>query len=225
MPRIGIITGVKSEEAALAPVMGTEDAPYVRLSGARPSRARDGVAALIGLGVDGILSFGSAGGVSPLLQPGDLVIADRVMNSDGHAFAADSDWCGRLAAVFNIQTSIVAGVDYVAGSEDKAWFKREGIAALDMESHIVAAMADEAGIPFAVLRAIIDPAGYDIPGYALDSVRPDGSISLLPVIAGVCLQPWTIGRLLDLNRYNRQAMESLSGATRVLGPGFGFFAL
>ena len=48
---------------------------------------------------------------------------------------------------------------------------------------------------------------------------------LLPLIAGVCLQPWTIGRLLDLNRYNRQAMESLSGATRVLGPGFGFFAL
>ena len=76
-----------------------------------------------------------------------------------------------------------------------------------------------------ILRAIVDPAGYNIPGYALDSIRPDGSISLLPVIAGVCLQPWTIGRLLDLNRYNRQAMESLSGATRVLGPGFGFFAL
>ena len=59
---------------------------------------------------------------------------------------------------------------------------------------------------------------------ALDAVRPDGSISLLPVIAGLVTQPWTIGRLLDLNSYNKQATESLSGAARVLGPGFGFFA-
>jgi len=225
VPRIGIIAGVKSEEAALAPVMGSPNAPYVRLSGARPSRAVRGVEALIALGVDGILSFGSAGAVSPSLQPGDLVISERVVNSDGHAIAADSDWCARLSTVFNTPPSIVAGIDYVADSSDKGWLSEEGVAALDMESHVVATLASDAGIPFAVLRAVVDPAGFDIPDYALESVRPDGSISLLPVISGACLQPWTIGRLLDLNRYNRQAMESLRGAARVLGPGFGFFAL
>jgi len=225
MPRIGIITGIKTEEATLASVMGSPDAPYVRLSGARPSLAASGVDSLLALGVDGILSFGSAGGVSPSLQPGDLVIADRVVNSDEHAFATDSDWCARLSTVFNTQPSIVAGIDYVAASSDKGWMLKEGVNALDMESHIVAAKASEAGIPFAVLRAVVDPADFDIPDYALESVRPDGSISLLPIIAGACLQPWTIGRLLDLNRFNRQAMESLSGAARVLGPGFGFFAL
>ena len=43
VPRIGIITGVKSEEATLASIMGAEEAPLIRLSGARPARARAGI--------------------------------------------------------------------------------------------------------------------------------------------------------------------------------------
>ncbi len=117
------------------------------------------------------------------------------------------------------------GIDYVANARDKSRFKGEGIAAIDMESHWVAQLAGEAGLPFAVLRAVVDPYDFEIPDYALDAVRPDGSISVLPVIAGLVTQPWTVGRLLDLNRFNRSAMESLSSAARVLGPGLGFFAL
>ncbi len=225
MPRIGIITGLKSEEAAFAALMGSSDAPYVRLSGARPARARAGTEALIGLGVDGILSFGSAGAVLPAHRPGDLLVGTSVLDDDGTRYPADDGWSGRIVSMTGASPVNIAGLDYIANADDKARFAGQGIAAIDMESHWAAKLAGEAGIPFAVLRAVVDPDGFDIPGYALDAVRPDGSISLLPVVAGLVTQPWTIGRLLDLNSYNKQAMESLSGAARVLGPGFGFFPL
>ncbi len=224
MPRIGIITGLKSEEATFAALMANSDAPHVRLSGARPARAQAGVDTLIGLGVDGILSFGSAGAVTPAHRPGDLLVGTSVLDDDGTRYTADNGWSERIASVSGASPVAVAGLDYIANAADKIRFAGQGIAAIDMESHWAAKLAGEAGIPFAVLRAVVDPDGFDIPAYALDAVRPDGSISLLPVIAGLVTQPWTIGRLLDLNSYNKQATESLSGAARVLGPGFGFFA-
>jgi hypothetical protein len=225
MPRIGIITGVKIEEAALAPVMGSADAPYIRLSGARPTRARAGAEALTGLGLDGLLSFGSAGGVSPDVKPGDLLIAESVSGPGGHIYTADAGWTGRMSDVLGISPTRIAGMEHLADDKAKASLNDTSVTAIDMESHIVAAAAKDAGIPFAVLRAVVDPAGFTIPDYALDAVRPDGSVSFLPVISGLCMQPWTIGKLLDLNSYNKRAMESLSGAARALGPGFGLFTL
>ena len=225
MPRIGIITGVKTEEAALLPVMRDVDAPYVRLSGARPGRAVRGIEALIALGVDGILSFGTAGGVAPDHKPGALIVAKEVIDADGNAYATDQGWTGHISSMLETTPETIAGLDYIADSDDKIRFADEGIAALDMESHSAARLAADAGIPFAVLRAVVDPAGYKMPEYVYDSVRVDGSISVIPIIAGLCVQPWTIGQLLDLNSYNKKAMDSLSSASRTLGPGFGLFAL
>ncbi len=181
--------------------------------------------ALIDLGVDGILSFGAAGAASSAQAPGNVLIGESVVDGEGYRYPADAGWTGRLAAATGADRVAICGIDYIANSADKGGFADQGIAAIDMESHVVAKLATEAGIPFAVLRAVLDPVGFDMPEYAFDAVRPDGSISLLPVVAGVCVQPWTIGRLLDLNSYNKRAMESLSGAARVLGPGLGFFAL
>ncbi|MEX0692812.1 MAG: hypothetical protein WD075_00065 [Rhodospirillales bacterium] len=226
MPQIGIISGLQSEAAALAPVMGHGNAPYVRLSGTRPGRALDGVQALIALGVDGILSFGSAGAASPDMKPGDLLVASGVRDPAGIVHPTDQAWTETLAAALGVSPVTVAGMDQVAGAATKsALHHQHGVAAVDMESHIAASLTIQAGIPFCVLRAIVDPVSFEMPGYVLDTVRPDGSVSILPVLAGLCLQPWTIGRLADLNRFNRTAMDALSSAARTLGPGFGLFAL
>jgi adenosylhomocysteine nucleosidase len=226
VPQIGIISGLKSEEAALASVMGHGNAPYVRLSGARPARAHDGVQALIALGVDGILSFGSAGAASPDMKPGDLLVASGVRDPAGIVHATDKAWTEVLSTALGVSPVMMAGIDQVAGAATKSGLHvQHGVAGVDMESHIAASQARAAGIPFCVLRAIVDPVDFEMPAYVLDTVRPDGSVSILPVLAGLCLQPWTIGRLADLNRFNRSAMDALSSAARTLGPGFGFLTL
>lgn len=223
MPRIGVIAGVRTEAEALTPLMHGAEAPYLRLSGARPERARRGVAALLALGVDGILSFGTAGALSPSLAAGDLIVADRIIGADGIGIATDVSWTRSIADTMGVATVRLYGSEQLAGAATKArLFNETGAVAVDMESQIAATLAAPAGVPVAVLRAIVDPADFEFPEYVSDAVRPDGSVSLLPIIAGLCLQPWTFGRLTALNSYNRAAMQALGGAVRALGPGFGF---
>lgn len=225
MPRIGVIAGVKTEAEALASVMHGADAPYLRLSGARPERARRSVEALLALGVDGILSFGTAGALSPSLAAGDLIVAERILSPNDESVVTDSSWTRSITDKLGIATVDVYGSEQLAGTGTKArLFADTGAVAVDMESHIAATLAARAGVPVAVLRAIVDPADFEFPGYVTDAVRPDGSVSLLPIIAGLCLQPWTFGRLTALNSYNRAAMLALGGAVRTLGPGFGLLA-
>jgi len=228
LPRIGIITGVRTEEKALAPIFNAENSPLVRLSGALPKRAINGVEALIEAGVDGILSFGTAGALNPGLRPGTIVIGESVLSPDGASYACNPEWVETISNALSIQPMGVYGAEYVMGPDAKAKvFLETRRAAIDMESLHAAKLAREADIPFAILRAIVDPVDFKFPEFVFDSVRPDGSVSLLPIIAGLCIQPWLTGRLLDLNKYNNAAMETLSGATRILGPrcGLGLLTL
>ncbi len=226
MPTIGVITGVRKEADALRPIMGHPQSPLIRFSGARPLIAADVVDELIALGVDGILSFGSAGGLSPDLEPGDLIVGREIVDDAGKSWVCDSNWTTHLEQALEIQGSTVFGSDGLVNIPAKhRIFDQTQAAIVDMESHIVAKKASEKGIPFAILRSVVDPRDFEIPRWIADSVRPNGTISYLPIISGMCIFPWHIGRLASLGGYNKRAMESLGSAVRVLGPGLGLFAL
>lgn len=226
MPIIGVITGVQTEAAALRSLSGDPQAPLIRFSGARPLVAADSVDELLSFGVEGILSFGSAGGLIPGMEPGDLVIGRDVVDASGTSWPCDQEWRGRLEGALNTESSRVFGSDGLVSVNAKARIGSETQASIvDMESHIVASKAAAAGIPFAVLRSVVDPFDFEIPRWVADSVRPNGTISYLPLISGMCMFPWHIGRLASLGGYNKRAMESLSSAVRVVGPGLGLFTL
>lgn len=226
MPIVGVITGVRTEADALRPIAGDAQAPLIRFSGARPGIAADAIDELLSLGIDGILSFGSAGGLSADLVPGDLIVGRQVVNSDGISWACDPDWTDCLEQSLDIKGQTIFGSDGLVNIKAKHRIYHETQAAVvDMESHVVAVKAAEKGIPFAVLRSVVDPKDFEIPTWVADSIRPNGTISYLPLISGMCIFPWHIGRLATLGGYNKRAMESLRSAVRVLGPGLGLFTL
>jgi adenosylhomocysteine nucleosidase len=226
MPVIGVITGVHTEAASLRSLSGHPHSPIIRFSGARPLVAADSVDELLNLGVDGILSFGSAGALKASLGPGDLVVGREVVNASGKSWPCDQVWRGNLEKALGTESTKVFGSDGLVSIKAKARIGSETQASIvDMESHIVAPKAAAAGIPFAVLRSVVDPLDFEIPRWVADSVRPNGTISYLPLISGMCMFPWHIGRLASLGGYNKRAMESLSSAVRVVGPGLGLFTL
>lgn len=163
----------------------------------------------------GLLSIGLAGGLSPNLTAGELVIGTSV-----GPHMADVDWTARLlAANPGAASGHVAGVAAPAASvaEKAALHASTGAIAVDMESHIVAEVAAAHGLPFAILRVIGDSAGDTLPAAARVPLRPDGNVAMLAVLAAVARRPWQIPALIGLAGATARALKTLQAA-RVATP-------
>jgi len=120
----------------------------------------------------------------------------------------------------------LAGVEQmvVAQSRKAALRSETGAAAVDMESHIAAAYAAEAGIPFAALRVISDPAHRALPAYARKAIKPNGDVDLLSIMGSVVRNPRTLRALVSTGIDFTLALRSLRGCRGFLPGGEGLVA-
>ena len=150
-----------------------------------------------------MISFGVAGGLDPSLKSGDVVVATEVVDGE-------SRWQAGLALSEELIDGsglggqrwfapVSAGVEQVVvGQAGKAVLHAEtGASAVDMESHIAAAYATEAGLPFAALRVISDPATRGLPAIARSAIKPNGNIDLKKVLGGLARNPLTLRALVS----------------------------
>ncbi len=122
----------------------------------------------------------------------------------GQVFPTDRAWHERatrsLAALgLAADEGDLLGLAAIAvTSTEKAKLRAQsGAAAIDLESHIVAAAAARAGRPFLVLRAICDPADFALPPAAsvgLDAAGPRRARACASVAAA--RRPGQMGALL-----------------------------
>jgi adenosylhomocysteine nucleosidase len=175
-------------------------------------------------GGNAIISFGLAAGLAPGLPAGTCLVGFEVVHG-GTRHTADPAWASRLkAALAFAESATIAGVDRPLSkpSEKQALHIESAAAAADMESHIVARIAAEHGLPFAVLRVIADPAERQIPPAALAGMRPDGGIDVRAVLASLAGTPSQLPALIQLAADTGRAMAALFRCHDLLGPGFGF---
>ncbi|GLU33404.1 phosphorylase [Trinickia caryophylli] len=198
---------------------------------ARTDLLQQALAEALADGASGIISFGTAGGLADGLMPGTLIVADRIDGPFGRT-QADPRWTERIAdrlaasgATFPIHRGTLAAVaQAVTGVEAKrALNQAHGALAVDMESHIAAAMAGTRGLPFAACRVVVDPAWRSLPPAAMAGLRDDGSTALLPILAELARAPRQLRDLIRLAADARAARKTLVAARRVLGDGLGFF--
>jgi adenosylhomocysteine nucleosidase len=184
-----------TREARILEGLGHE----VVVGGGDGARVRAGLDAALAARPDAaVISFGVAGGLAASLPVGDLIVASAVL-CHGERWACDEDWVRRLLrANRDARVGTLAGSDTavpdVAGK--RALWSICGALAVDMESHIAARMAAEAGRPFAAVRAISDAADHVLPPAALAGLKPDGTADVGAVLTALAARPSQLPALI-----------------------------
>ena len=197
--RLGVVTGLRAEARLFGPHARAGGGTGVGAARVAESLVRDGATAL--------LSFGLAGGLDPALAAGALIVPRQVI-SGSTRWGCDA---GLLALVGGATVEqLFAGDSVVASVVSKlALFRETACAAIDLESGAVAAVAERAGLPFAVLRAVCDPAARALPPAALAALDGAGVIGFGRVLASVLRNPSQIPALLALARDAASARAAL----------------
>jgi hypothetical protein len=110
----------------------------------------------------------------------------------------------------------------VADPEQKrALHLKTGAIAVDMESHVVADVAAEHGLPMAAIRVVTDPAVRAVPAAALTAMRPNGTIDLVAMARSLLRKPRELSALLRTALDAQAARAALQRGRELLGPGLG----
>jgi len=207
-----IVTGLV-QEARIAAGPGMA----VICSSSDPQQLRALLTVLDPTTIRGVISFGVAGGLDPTLKSGDVVVATEVM-------AGDARWLAGLTLNEDLIASVALGGRRIvrgrlAGAEEvvvarhvkAALHSETGAAAVDMESHIAADYAAKAGLPFAALRVVSDPAHRALPSLAMAAIKPNGDIDLRKIMRSVVRNPMTLRDLVSTGIDFSRALKSLRG--------------
>jgi len=179
------------------------------------STLRAQLAEAAGLRPSLVVSWGLCGGLDPRLRPGDLILGAEVVSDEG-SFRADEAVASSLSQRLGSAGARVA-VERLAASDApvltaaaKADLRRAtGAAGVDMESLIAGQYALEQRAPFAILRAVADPAERDLPPLVLKAVDSDGGVDALAVIKELIRSPSQFAGLRALAADSGAAFRAL----------------
>jgi adenosylhomocysteine nucleosidase len=142
-----------------------------------------------------VVSWGLCGALDPRFRPGDLILGAEVVSAGGAVRADEavtSSMAQRLggAGARVVVERLAASDAPILTAAAKAELRRAtGAVAVDMESLIAGQYALKQRIPFAILRAVADPADRNLPSLALEAVAPDGGIDTVAIIGALIRSP------------------------------------
>ena len=206
---LGIIVGMAAE-ARLLRRLGCA----IGIGGGTPVGALRMARQLIDDGATILMSFGLAGGLDPSLRAGDLIVPSAVL-SHGQEYICDPGLTASLNGR-SVQVLWAAEAPVASATEKQRLWRDEGAAAVDLESGAVAEAAAAAGLPFAVLRAICDPATRDLPRAAVVALDNSGRISQMKMAETLIRHPQDLFGLAALARDALRARRALVGGAESL---------
>jgi adenosylhomocysteine nucleosidase len=169
-----------------------------------------------------VISWGLCGGLDPRLRPGDLILGAEVVSNEGAVRtdeAITASLAERLAAagarVF-IERLAASDAPVATVAAKAELLRATGAAGVDMESLIAGQYARKQPAPFAILRAVADPAERDLPPFALRAVAPDGGIKISAVLGELVRSPRQLAGLRALAADSRAAFRALKRCRSLL---------
>ena len=196
------------------------DKLLVAYSGAGPINAGAAAELLVAKGATRLISWGCAAALSASLKPGDLILADKLIDTENVEMAINADWHSytksRLATFAIVHTGHLAeSKSIVSSSKDKKQLHSiTGAIALDMESIAIAKVARQRIIPFLAIRVIADPVNMNLPRAINYSLNDRGEVVLGKLFLFLFLHPAELPGLIKLGlHFNaaRNTLKSIAG--------------
>lgn len=215
---MGIVTALGFEARAL----GGSPRFTIRRCGIAGPSVDESVRELRDVGCGLIVSWGTAGALSPQLKAGDLYLPEDVLSRQGSRLAADPEWRARFTAVVAGRRAVVSGtlLDSAAIVTEPLHkhqlLESTGAGAVDMESGPVAEVCVSLGLPFLAIRSIIDEADDRLPEPIARCITASGALRGPALAAALVLNPGHWSTLARLMRRYQRATSTLSLAARVL---------
>jgi adenosylhomocysteine nucleosidase len=175
-------------------------------------------------GAQALVSWGTAGALVPELETGNLVLPEVVVDPTVKHLSVDQIWCRRIGSSLGASLvwqhgKIAHAKDVVAAPTQKARLRDQTDAiAVDMESAAVGEAAMRAGVPFVVIRSIVDPCSLTIPRSASLSVDAYGRTQSLKLITALLRAPSEVIGLIRCGLAFRTALATLVTVAKRVGP-------
>jgi len=215
--------GIVSALAVEAKVLTKHPISFQRLSGnillavsgAGPQAAQESAELLVSKGATSLVSWGCAGALVEELAPGDLLLPEAVTGEDGQVLQTDSACRKRLIGMLPARLKLYSGM-FVESScvltrpEKKRRLAKSAHAiAVDMESAAVGRIAQAHGIPFIVIRSVVDTANDAIPDALALATDTQGNVRVLFLLKALLRKPGICPQLVRQGLNFRAAAGSL----------------
>lgn len=193
----------------------------VMVCGIGAEHARSAAQRLLQLRIQALISWGTAGALSPQLHPGDLLLPEKILNRNGKTMTADTAWLRRIRqslpqSILTLHSGVLTETREILGSvaQKRELHARTGAIAADMESAAIMETAASAGIPGIVIRSVVDDAGTTLPEGVLQHIDNLGRMDLAGLIIEICRSPRLLGTLWRLGCAMRRATATLRSVAR-----------
>lgn len=175
---------------------------------------------LVASGAKRLLVWGTAGALRANLQPGAVILADRVLDGHGACYPVSADWHAYLLAAMENAADTNIGSLLTVAQPVPGYAGKEALAhttsaiAVDMEAAAVAWVATENNVPFAALRVIVDPLQQALP-QVVQRARATRYMAA-EVALRLLARPGDLPAVMALGRNMHVARRSLAAVARHL---------
>ncbi len=218
--KLALITalGIERQWFARGWPVASDSSGLLLHSGIGVAKARLGVEKAVAQGATSILLLGFAGGLATTAAPG-TVLVPRQIRYRAKPIMVDADYHQRVCAGVNslqpVTESLLCVDRPLLSVGAKAEHAVDGFAC-DMESAAITA-AQQASIPAAVVKVVLDGAEDTVPQLALAFADANGDRRLPTIGAGALnlAQWWQLVRLLPAVRVARHQLRAVAEQLRV----------
>ena len=176
---------------------------------------------LLALGVDQLIGWGTAAGLSPAVAAGDLIIPDAVIISEykystHHEF--NNEILKHIAPGLRWHKGLIYGAEEILDSVESKQeiFAKTRCIGADMESGALAQTATENNVPFTVIRAVSDPVYQSIPKSVELGMTEDGGFNTKKFIRAMSSRPHDWLPTVKLARNFKKARKTLNIVAKVI---------